>query len=459
MTFTQLGLDEALVDAVSEAGYDAPTPIQTQAIPAVLAGRDVLGCAQTGTGKTAAFALPILQLIDQRAGDEPLVRALIVSPTRELAAQIGESFGVYGKHLDLLHTVVFGGVNDKPQIKKLRSGVDILVATPGRLLDLVQQRALSLRDVEVFVLDEADHMLDMGFLPSVRRICDALPRRRQTLLFSATMPPPIMQLADVLLHNPVKLAVARVAEPAELVDQRILFVDTRHKRELLVDLLRRPELRRTIVFCRTKHGANRIARHLERAKVPSAAIHGDKSQGARLRALAGFKSGSLNVLVATDIAARGIDVDGVSHVINYDLPNVPETYVHRIGRTARAGASGVAYSFCDAVEQDYLIDIERLIQRHIPRVEDHRFPSEAPAPPQTRLTGARPKANAAASGPTASAGTDRSRTAGTGRSPAGRRAAGPAASKPNGRTRRRSGSSSSASSGRGGATSRPSRRR
>lgn len=390
MTFASLGLDRALVDAVREAGYDEPTPIQTQAIPAVLAGSDVLGCAQTGTGKTAAFALPILQLIDARASDQPKLRALVLTPTRELAAQIGESFASYGKHLDLWHTVIFGGVNDKPQIKELRDGVDIVVATPGRLLDLMQRRIVSLRDVEILVLDEADHMLDMGFLPSVQRICDALPTKRQTLLFSATMPPPIMKLADALLHDPVKVAVARIAKPAELVDQRLLFVDTRKKPDLLVDLLRQPGLRRTLVFCRTKQGANRVVRHLDQAKIASAAIHGNKSQGARTRALDGFKTGSLKVLVATDIAARGIDVDGVSHVINFDLPNVPETYVHRIGRTARAGASGVAYSFCDTKERDYLVDVERLIQRHIDRVDDHAYLPSTPPPGPTPLSGRRP---------------------------------------------------------------------
>lgn len=389
VTFAELGLISPILQAVEEAGYSQPTPIQARTIPPALDGRDILGCAQTGTGKTAAFALPILQRVDAIAGDNPKIRALVVTPTRELAAQIGENFKQYGKQLDLWHTVIFGGVSEKPQIQELKRGVDVLVATPGRLLDLMGQGFISLADIELFVLDEADQMLDMGFLPAVRRIVRALPETRQTLFFSATMPPAIMELADGMLKDPTKVAVARVAKPAELVDQQLMFVDKSNKRHLLIEILQRPEIQRALVFSRTKHGANRIVKYLDQANIRSAAIHGNKSQGARTRALDGFKAGSIPVLVATDIAARGIDVDAVSHVINFDLPNVPETYVHRIGRTARAGASGVAYSFCDDEEREYLVDIERLVQRHIPRIEDHAYPPTAAPPEATQLGGRR----------------------------------------------------------------------
>ena len=385
MTFETLGLSAPLLRAVRDAGYDAPTPIQRDAIPPALSGRDILGCAQTGTGKTAAFSLPALQHVDAKAGDDPRVRVLIVTPTRELAAQIGDSIGTYGKHLDLWHTVIFGGVNEKPQIRELKEGVDILVATPGRLLDLMGRGFLSLGHVEVFVLDEADQMLDLGFLPDVRRIVAALPRRRQTLFFSATMPPPIRELASTLLVDPVSVAVAPISAPAERVEHHLYFVDKRDKRALLAELVQRDDLRRTLVFSRTKHGANRVAQFLEKRGVAAAAIHGNKSQGARTRALDGFKQGKVRVLVATDIAARGIDVEGVSHVINFDLPNVPETYVHRIGRTARAGASGIAMSFCDVDERDYLQDIERLMGEHLRRVDNHAFPATQPPPAPTDL--------------------------------------------------------------------------
>ena len=387
MTFKQLGLDAPLLRAVQAAGYEAPTPIQRDAIPPALDGRDILGCAQTGTGKTAAFSLPLLQRIDATAGDEPTIRALVITPTRELAAQIGASLETYGKHLDdLWHTVIFGGVNEKPQIRELREGVDVLVATPGRLLDLMNRGFLSLAQVEVFVLDEADQMLDLGFLPDVRRIVAALPKRRQTLFFSATMPPPIRELAESMLHEPVSVAVAPISTPAERIEQHLYFVDKTNKRKLLADLVKGRELRRTLVFSRTKHGANRVAQFLEKRGVSAAAIHGNKSQGARTRALDKFKSGEVRVLVATDIAARGIDVEGVSHVINFDLPNVPETYVHRIGRTARAGASGIALSFCDDEERDYLVDIERLIGKHLERIDEHAFPAAKAAPPLTDLS-------------------------------------------------------------------------
>ncbi len=385
MSFKQLGLAPPLLRAVEESGYERPTPIQTQAIPPALAGRDILGCAQTGTGKTAAFSLPILQRLDASAGDEPSLRSLIVTPTRELAAQIGASMSTYGKHLELWHTVVFGGVSDKPQIHELREGVDALVATPGRLLDLMNRGEINLSSIEIFVLDEADQMLDMGFLPDIRRIVAKLPRKRQTMFFSATMPDSIRELAQTLLVEPVEVAVARISEPAD-VEQRIYFVDKGDKRKLLLDLLRQDKsVERSLVFSRTKHGANRIAKHLSAAGIMTAAIHGNKSQGARTRALEAFRSGELRVLVATDIAARGLDIDAVSHVINFDLPNVPETYVHRIGRTARAGASGIAISFCDLEEREYLEDIERLIRKHIPRVEDHGYPPSQSLPAMTDL--------------------------------------------------------------------------
>ena len=387
VSFNDLGLAPELLRAVKDAGYDTPTPIQRQAIPAALAGRDIVGCAQTGTGKTAAFSLPILQRLDKSAGDEPVLRALVITPTRELAAQIGESFATYGKHLELWHAVIFGGVNDKPQIRELRQGVDALIATPGRLLDLMSRKEINLGKIEVFVLDEADQMLDMGFLPDIRRIVAALPKKRQTLFFSATMPTEIRELAQSMLVDPVDVTVARVSAPAELVEQRLFFVDKNDKRRLLVDLVRERSVQRSLVFSRTKHGANRIAKYLDDAGVGSAAIHGNKSQGARTRALDAFKRGDLKVLVATDIAARGIDVDGVTHVINFDLPNVPETYVHRIGRTARAGASGTAWSFCDSEERPYLADIERLMKRHIERVEDHAYPPTERPPEPTNLEG------------------------------------------------------------------------
>ena len=387
VTFDDLGLAKPLLRAVRAAGYEAPTPIQRDAIPPALEGRDVLGCAQTGTGKTAAFGLPLLQRLDAIADEETALRALVLTPTRELAAQIGESLKTYGKHLELWHTVIFGGVSDKKQIAELERGIDALVATPGRLLDLMGRGHVDLSKIDVFVLDEADRMLDMGFLPDVRRVIRELPPtgKRQTLFFSATMPSEIRELAEDLLDDPVSVAVAPVSSAAERVDQRVYFVDKRDKRRLLVDLLREEALEHTLVFMRTKHGANRVVKQLGKAGIEAAAIHGNKSQGARTRALDGFRSGDLNVLVATDIAARGIDVEGITHVINFDLPNVPETYVHRIGRTARAGASGVALSFCEVEERPYLVDIERLIGRHLERVDSHGFVATAPAPPMTDL--------------------------------------------------------------------------
>lgn len=367
-TFDSLGLIPELLSATKRAGYERPTPIQQLAIPPALAGRDVLGCAQTGTGKTATFALPLLQHLDAIVSNKPTLRALVLTPTRELAAQISESISTYGEDLNLWHTVIFGGVSDKAQIAELRRGVDLLVATPGRLLDLMGRGFVLLDEVELFVLDEADRMLDMGFLPDVKRITRALPNDRQTMFFSATMPAEIRRLAEGLLDRPVSVAVAPASSTVDQIEQRVFFVRKGDKRRLLIKLLRDPEVEHTLVFSRTKHGANRIVRQLEKAGIPAEAIHGNKSQGARTRALDAFRRGELSVLVATDIAARGIDVDGVTHVINFDLPNVPETYVHRIGRTARAGASGTAWSFCDAEERPHLASIERLIDKRIQAV-------------------------------------------------------------------------------------------
>ncbi|WP_236518303.1 DEAD/DEAH box helicase [Sandaracinus amylolyticus] len=386
MQFRDLGLSAPLLRAIEQTGYETPTPIQREAIPPAITGRDVLGCAQTGTGKTAAFALPLLQRLDGSAGDEPKLRALVLTPTRELAIQIGDSFTTYGKGLDLWHTVIFGGVNEKPQIAELRDGVDALIATPGRLLDLMNQGHVRLSDVEIFVLDEADRMLDMGFLPDVKRVIAKLPRERQTLFFSATMPPDIRALADSLLRDPVSVAVTPVSSTAERIDQQVYFVDKGNKPRLLVELLKKdPAIEHTLVFTRTKHGANKVVQQLEKAGLKAAAIHGNKSQNARERAMTGFRTGELRLLVATDIAARGIDVEGITHVINYDLPNIPETYVHRIGRTGRAGAAGIAISFCESEERPYLVDIERLIGKHVPRVEQHAYPPSEALPPMTDL--------------------------------------------------------------------------
>ncbi|MBW2456373.1 MAG: DEAD/DEAH box helicase [Deltaproteobacteria bacterium] len=369
--FDGLGLSSALLRAVADAGYEHPTPIQRRAIPPVAEGRDLVGCAQTGTGKTAAFALPVLDYLDAVAEEAPRLRALVITPTRELAAQIGASFETYGRHLDIRHTVIFGGVKDKPQIRTLRRGVDAIIATPGRLLDLMSRGEIDLGGIEIFVLDEADRMLDMGFLPDVRRITARLPKKRQTLFFSATMPRPIRALAEGLLRDPVSVNADKVSAPAVGVEHRLYFVDKVNKRRLLVDLLAGEELSKTLVFSRTKHGANNIVRVLDKAGIDGVAIHGNKSQNARVRALEGFRRGDTRVLVATDIAARGIDIEGVTHVINFDLPNVPETYVHRIGRTARAGASGFALSLCCPEERPLLADIERLIGRGLMRVDDH----------------------------------------------------------------------------------------
>jgi ATP-dependent RNA helicase RhlE len=396
VTFDELQLIPELLRGVKAAGYEQPTPIQRDTIPPALEGRDIIGCAQTGTGKTAAFALPVLQRLDDQADEEPDIRVLVLTPTRELAAQIDDSFATYGKHLELWHTVIFGGVKDRAQKAELRRGVDILTATPGRLLDLIGQGEISLAHIEFFVLDEADRMLDMGFLPDVKRITAMLPPKteRQTLFFSATMPPEIRRLANDLLDDPISVTEERLAEPVDLVTQEIYFVDKGNKRHLLNEVLHETGGTRVLVFSRTKHGANRIAKGLDRAGVSVAPIHGNKSQGARTRALEGFRNGDLRVLVATDLAARGLDVEGITHVINFDLPNEPETYVHRIGRTARAGAAGIAISFCAEDERPYLVDIERLIKQHIPRVLDHGYPPSQRPPGPTQLQGrARPGGN------------------------------------------------------------------
>ncbi len=373
MTFNKLNLIEQIQRAVREEGYTNPTPIQEASIPSLLKGRDLLGCAQTGTGKTAAFALPIIQRLHQerRPATPRSARVLVLTPTRELAAQIEASFKVYSRHLSLSRTVVFGGVGQSPQVKALARGVDVLVATPGRLLDLMGQKHLRLESTEVFVLDEADRMLDMGFINDVRRVISVLPKNRQSLFFSATMPPEIIRLADSMLTNPIKVAVTPSATTVESVDQRVMFVSRNDKRDLLAHILDDPGVSKALVFTRTKHGANKVVRHLQKAKIHADAIHGNKSQTSRTRALENFRRGRTRVLVATDIAARGIDVDCISHVINYDLPNIPESYVHRIGRTARAGADGIAISFCDTDEGTYLRNIQRLIRTQVPVSEDH----------------------------------------------------------------------------------------
>ena len=370
MNFSELGLADPIQRALNDRNHDVPTPIQAQAIPELLGGRDVLGIAQTGTGKTGAFVLPILHKLSRNHGhdgprDPHGPRALVLAPTRELAIQIGEEFRAYGKYLHLRHTVIFGGINQKRQVDALDRGVDIVVATPGRLLDLMNQGRLGLKAVEILVLDEADRMLDMGFVRDVRKIIAALPRKRQSLLFSATMPGEISRLSGDLLSDPIRVEVTPQATPIKRIEQSIYHVPAADKAALLADIIDDPSLSRVIVFTRTKHRANRVALKLGRNGVAAEAIHGNKSQGARQRALKRFRDGEARVLVATDIAARGIDIDGVTHVINFELPNEPESYVHRIGRTARAGASGHAFSFCDPAERGYLRDIERLIEQRL----------------------------------------------------------------------------------------------
>ncbi len=377
MNFSDLSLIPPILRAVTEAGYTAPSPIQEKAIPPALTGKDLLACAQTGTGKTAAFSLPILQILSARTPEKKnAIRALILTPTRELALQIAESLQVYGKHLPLRSTVIFGGVGQAPQVKALQKGVDILVATPGRLNDLIGQGFISLSNVEIFVLDEADRMLDMGFIHDVKKVLALLPPKKQTLLFSATMPDEIIQLADGLLQSPAKIFVTPVSSTVEAISQCVYKVDKANKRHLLAYLIKENKIDRALVFCRTKHGCDRVVRELSRAGVKAMAIHGNKSQTARQKALAQFKNGEITALVATDIAARGLDIDELSFVFNYDLPNMPETYVHRIGRTGRAGKDGTSISFCCVDELEYLADIEQLIGFSIPEETGHSWPME-----------------------------------------------------------------------------------
>ncbi|MGL4108798.1 DEAD/DEAH box helicase [Clostridium sp. LP20] len=376
MKFQDLNIVEPILKALNEAGYTNPTPIQEQSIPSLLMGKDFLGCAQTGTGKTAAFAIPVLQNIQENKGKENgqrLIKALILAPTRELAIQIEENFTMYGKYMDIKNTVIFGGVSQKPQVKVLRSGVDILIATPGRLLDLIDQKYIDLRNVEHFVLDEADRMFDMGMSRDVKKVVAKLPKVRQNLLFSATMPSEVMNLVNAILKNPVRVEVAPVSSTIDTITQGVYFVNKKEKKSLLVHFLKDESIKSLLVFSRTKHGANNIVKDLTKVGIESQAIHGNKSQNARQLALSNFKEGKIRVLVATDIAARGIDVDELSHVINYDLPDVPETYVHRIGRTGRAGHSGVAITFCDNEEKNELKAIEKVIGKNIPVMEPVEF--------------------------------------------------------------------------------------
>ena len=376
MQFQSLKIIEPILKSLEEEGYTTPTPIQAQAIPLVLEGKDLLGCAQTGTGKTAAFAIPILQLLSANKSYDKKrkIRSLIVTPTRELAIQIEESFTAYGRHTGLTCAVIFGGVNQSQQTSILQRGVDILVATPGRLLDLMGQGYVSLKEIEIFVLDEADRMLDMGFIHDVKRLIAVLPRQRQSLFFSATMPPEIVKLSSTILNNPTKVEVTPISSTADTIKQFVFFVDRENKNALLLDVLDDDKIKTALVFTRTKHGADKVVKVLLKHNITAEAIHGNKGQNARQRALTNFKAQTTRVLVATDIAARGIDVDDLEFVINFEISNIAETYVHRIGRTGRAGAKGVALSFCDAEEKAYLNDIERLISKRIPVIDDHPFP-------------------------------------------------------------------------------------
>lgn len=376
MLFKELKIDEYILKALDELGYEQPTPIQEQSIPYLLEGRDMLGCAQTGTGKTAAFSIPVLQQIFCKKKIEKgpkVIRGLILAPTRELAIQIGESVTTYGKYIGVKNLVVYGGVSQKHQARSLKIGIDIIIATPGRLLDLVNQKLIDLSKVEHLVLDEADRMLEMGMIEDVKRIISKLPKDRQNMLFSATMPKEVKKIVDSILKNPVKVEVAPVSSTIDTIEQQIYFVAENNKKRLLLDLLKDETIKSVLVFSRTKHGANKITQNLEKAGIEAKAIHGDKSQNARQRALNTFKDGSTRVLVATDIAARGIDVDELSHVINYDLPEMPETYVHRIGRTGRAGRLGIAISFCSEREKNHFNSIEKLIGKRIPVVQDHPY--------------------------------------------------------------------------------------
>jgi ATP-dependent RNA helicase RhlE len=389
MAFQNLNLIEPILKALAKEGYTTPTPIQQQAIPLALNGHDVLGCAQTGTGKTAAFSIPIIQLLALQKQRKPGIKALILTPTRELAIQIEESIAAYGTFANIRHTVIFGGVSQLHQTNALKRGVDILVATPGRLLDLINQRFVDLRQLEFFVLDEADRMLDMGFIHDVKKIIALLPQKRQTMFFSATMPPEIQKLADTLLKNPKMVEVTPPSSTVDKIEQKLYYTNKNDKPKLLLYLLDKENIDTALVFTRTKHGADRVVKALLKEGIKAAAIHGNKSQNARQNALSGFKAGKLRVLVATDIAARGIDIDELANVFNYDLPNIPETYVHRIGRTGRAGNSGIAISFCDGETLKELKEIQKLIGKTIPVTEKHPFPMtggaiEKPEAPKSR---------------------------------------------------------------------------
>lgn len=394
MTFEQLDLIEPILNALITEGYTTPTPIQEKSIPIILKGGDLLGCAQTGTGKTAAFAIPILQQLYKQKGNDRgprKIKALIITPTRELAIQINESFNNYGRNTNLRSTVIFGGVPQNPQVNALKAGVEILIATPGRLLDLISQGYIKLNDISIFVLDEADRMLDMGFVHDVKKILKVIPAKRQSLFFSATMPESIMVLASTILTNPEKVEVTPVSSTAETIQQELFYVDNANKKDLLIHTLQDQSIITALVFTRTKHGADKVVKILAKAGITAEAIHGNKSQNARQRALKNFKEHTTRVLVATDIAARGIDIDELAFVINYEIPNIPETYVHRIGRTGRAGSNGKAITFCDVEEREYLKDIQKLIDIQLPVNEDHPFPAQnlipegkAKAKPQQR---------------------------------------------------------------------------
>lgn len=389
MQFKELSIIPKIIKALEQEHYEIPTPIQEEAIPVVLSGRDLLGCAQTGTGKTAAFAIPTIQMLSEETishREKQNIRTLIVTPTRELALQIYESFVTYGRFTDLKYCVVFGGVSQKPQEEILKGRVDILVATPGRLLDLINQQIVTIDRIKILILDEADRMLDMGFINDVKKIIAKTPLKKQTLLFSATMPPDIAKLANKILKNPVKIEITPVSSTVDTIDQYLYYVDKGNKKDLLLHILKEKDIVSALVFTRTKHGADRLVKQLSKKHVIAQAIHGDKSQGARQRALENFKNKTLRILFATDIAARGIDIDELSHVINYDLPDVPETYVHRIGRTGRAGLGGTAISFCDFDEKEKLAEIEKLIGKKLTEVKDHPYPlvNEFPAVKATR---------------------------------------------------------------------------
>jgi ATP-dependent RNA helicase RhlE len=399
-TFENLALIEPILKALKAEGYEKPTPIQAQAIPIILNRKDLLGCAQTGTGKTAAFAIPILQILEENTIHDKgkrFIKTLILTPTRELAIQIHDSFRAYGKFTTQKSAVIFGGVSQKAQTDALKAGVDILIATPGRLLDLMGQGYIDLKQLRIFVLDEADRMLDMGFVHDVKKVITKLPTKRQSLFFSATMPPAIVTLANTILTNPSKVEVTPVSSTADTINQTVYFVDKDKKRSLLIHLLKDASIKSVLVFTRTKHGADRVVKDLMKEEVKAEAIHGNKSQNARQNALNNFKSGKTRVLIATDIAARGIDVDNLSHVINYEMPNIPETYVHRIGRTGRAGANGIAFSFCDAEEKAYLADIQKLIGKKIPVAENNPFEFTGkiptPGPKPDRRNNSRSKTN------------------------------------------------------------------